>query len=415
MAQAKRKGTTTQPLIIDSWLLWSAVGLASLGVVMIASASLAIAENAGLHPLYYVLKHLVALTLGTLMGLVCLRLPLSNLEKASPLFMLLSFPLLMLVFVPGFGVTVNGATRWVRTGILNFQVVEAVKIMLAVYLAGYAVRHAEAIRTRFAGSFKPLVVACLLAGLLLAQPDFGGAVLVLGMSAAVIWQAGARLRDLAALALLTLPPGIWLAFATPYRLERLRSFMDPWADPFSGGFQLTQALIAVGRGEWFGVGLGGSVQKLFYLPEAYTDFILAVLAEELGLVGVAGVMLLFGLLVGRGLVIAMQALHQHQYFAGYLAYALSFLLGLQAMVSIGVNLGVLPTKGLTLPLISSGGSSAMMSCVMIALLLRVAHEVHVVAAAPQSRAPKRRATTARSSGSRGSDRAAGRKGRRAGA
>ncbi len=386
MSQAKRQQSTrSEPLIIDGWLGWSAVSLAALGLVMIASASLAIAENAGMHPLYYAFKHTVALTLGCLLGLVCLKIPLRNLEKASPLLMLLIFPLLMAVFVPGLGVTVNGATRWIRTGLLNFQVVEAAKIMLAIYLAGYAVRHAEAIRSGFLGSFKPLAVACLIAVVLLAQPDFGGAVLVLGMTGAVIWQAGSRLRDLAALALLTLPPAIWLAFSEGYRVSRLKSFMDPWADPFNNGFQLTQALIAVGRGEWLGVGLGGSVQKLFYLPEAHTDFILAVLAEELGLLGLVGVMLLFGILVGRGLVIAMAALHQGQYFAGYLAYGLSFLLGLQAIVNMGVNLGVLPTKGLTLPLISSGGSSAMMSCVVIALLLRVAHEVHQHAGAAQSR------------------------------
>ena len=377
MAQARRKSNSTSPpLIIDRWLVWSAFALASLGIVMVASASLAIADNAGLHPLYYAIKHAVALTLGTLLALICLRVPLSNLEKVSPLFMLLSFPLLMLVFVPGFGVTVNGATRWVRTGLLNFQVVEAVKIMLAVYLAGYAVRHSESLRSRFLGSFKPVAVACAVAVLLLAQPDFGGAVLIVGMTGAVIWQGGARLRDLLSMLLLTLPLGIFLAFSQPYRVERLRSFLDPWADPFDGGFQLTQALIAVGRGEWFGVGLGGSVQKLFYLPEAHTDFILAVLAEELGLMGVVLVMVLFGILVGRGLVLAMRALHQGQYFSGYLAYGLSFLLGFQALVSIGVNLGRLPTKGLTLPLISSGGSSALMTCVIIGLLLRVGHEVH---------------------------------------
>ncbi|MEM9532640.1 MAG: putative lipid II flippase FtsW [Pseudomonadota bacterium] len=376
MGQARRKAEKSRaPLLLDPWILASALMLAALGIIMITSASLAIAENQGIHPLFYAFKHVVALTLGTLLALICLRLPLANLEKASPLLMLLCFPALMVVFVPGFGVTVNGATRWVRTGLLNFQVVEAVKIMLAIYLAGYAVRHSEALRSRFLGSVKPLGVACVMATLLLAQPDFGGAVLLLGMTGAVIWQAGARFRDLGALALFLLPVGIWVAMSESYRLQRLVSFLDPWADPYSGGFQLTQALIAVGRGEWLGVGLGGSVQKLFYLPEAHTDFILAVLAEELGLIGVLVVMVLFAVLVVRGLIIAMQALHNGQYFAGYLAYGLSFVIGLQALVSIGVNFGVLPTKGLTLPLVSSGGSSALMSCVMLGLLLRVAHEV----------------------------------------
>ncbi len=264
--------------------------------------------------------------------------------------------------------------------------------MLAIYLAGYLVRQAETLRTRFVGSLKPLLLAGLAAGLLLAQPDFGGAILVLGLTGAMIWQGGARLKDLGALAVLALPALIWAAFSESYRMERLKSFLDPWADPYDGGFQLTQALIAIGRGEWFGVGLGGSVQKLFYLPEAHTDFILAVLAEELGLVGVIAVLGLFALLVGRGLVIAMRSLDQGRYFAGYLAFALSFMIGLQSVVSIGVNFGVLPTKGLTLPLISAGGSSVVVSCLMVGLILRAAHEAAPAGGRPATVASRRRKT-----------------------
>jgi len=396
MRQAKIKQPKTQglfgagePLQLDLPLLGGALALAGLGLVMISSASIAIAEKEGVGSFYYVIKHVVALGLGTSLALLAMRVPLDNLAKASPLFMLLVFPLLMLVFVPGLGVTVNGATRWIRTGLLNFQVVEAAKIMLIIYLAGYLVRHHQAVTTSFKGCLKPCLLVGVVALLLLAQPDFGSAVLVLAVTGAMIWIGGARLRDLLVFALVTLPALAWLATSESYRLKRLVSFMDPWADPYAGGFQLTQALIAIGRGEWTGVGLGGSVQKLFYLPEAHTDFILAVLAEELGLMGVALVLGLFALLVGRGLLIAARALQLGQTFAGYLAYGLSVLIGMQAAISVGVNFGVLPTKGLTLPLVSSGGSSTMMVCLMLGLLLRVAHEVNVTEEEVEAREVKR--------------------------
>jgi len=222
---------------------------------------------------------------------------------------------------------------------------------------------------------KPLGIAIAFAGLLLAQPDFGSATLLFAVVLGMVWLGGARLRDLAILGSMALPAVAWLALSQDYRVKRLTSFLDPWADPFKDGFQLTQALIAIGRGEWFGVGLGGSVQKLFYLPEAHTDFILAVLAEELGFAGILLVLGLFAWLVGRGFFIGMRAIEQNRHFAAYCAFGVSLMLGLQALVSIGVNLGVLPTKGLTLPLISSGGSSVMMTCAAIGLLARVSYEV----------------------------------------
>ena len=239
-------------------------------------------------------------------------------------------------------------------------------------------------------------LAAAIAILLLAQPDFGGATLILATTVAMIWIGGGRWRDMFSMTIAGLPLMIWAALSESYRLRRLKSFLDPWADPYDGGFQLTQALIAIGRGEWLGVGLGGSVQKLFYLSEAHTDFILAVLAEELGLAGIVLLMALLGLLVGRGLLLAMRALENRQYFAGYLAYGLSVAIAMQATISIGVNLGVLPTKGLTLPLISSGGSSAMMMCVTIGLLLRVAHEVKLESPAlPPKPASKSRRSASR--------------------
>ncbi|HEY0178930.1 MAG TPA: putative peptidoglycan glycosyltransferase FtsW, partial [Dokdonella sp.] len=231
------------------------------------------------------------------------------------------------------------------------------------------------VQSSLLGVIKPLGIATLLVVMLLAQPDFGSATLLMAVALGMVWLGGARPSNLAMLAALATPALAWAAFSQDYRVKRLTSFLDPWADPFKDGFQLTQALIAIGRGEWLGVGLGASVQKLFYLPEAHTDFILAVIAEELGLAGIVLVLALFGWLVGRGFAIGLRALERGQRFAGYCAFGIALMIALQALVSIGVNLGVLPTKGLTLPLISSGGSSVMMTCAMIGLLVRVSYEV----------------------------------------
>jgi cell division protein FtsW len=246
---------------------------------------------------------------------------------------------------------------------------------MIVYLASYLVRHREKVQGSFFGVIKPLGVALVIAGMLLVQPDFGSAALLLAVTLGMVWLGGARFSNLAALGTLAIPAIAWAAFSQDYRVKRLTSFLDPWADPFKDGFQLTQALIAIGRGEWFGVGLGSSVQKLFYLPEAHTDFILAVIAEELGFAGIVLVLALFGWLIGRGFQIGLRAVERGQRFAGYCAFGVSLMIALQALVSIGVNLGVLPTKGLTLPLISSGGSSVMMTCAAIGLLIRVGYEV----------------------------------------
>jgi len=247
---------------------------------------------------------------------------------------------------------------------------------VVVYVASYLVRHRDSVETKFLGAVKPVAVAGLTAVLLLAQPDFGSAALIGVVTIGMLWLAGARMRNLVIMGLPLVPLGVWLALSTDYRVKRLTSFLDPWKDPFNNGFQLTQALIAVGRGKWFGVGLGGSVQKLFYLPEAHTDFILAVIAEELGFVGVLFVLASFALLVGRGLQLGLRGVEVGQHRAGYVAFGISLMIGLQALVSVGVNLGVLPTKGLTLPLISSGGSSTLMTCVMLGVLVRAGYEIH---------------------------------------
>ena len=372
-SQAKRRGAPQGRY--DPGVLLSAIGLASLGLIMVASSSISIADSQHIGPFYYLIRHLVFLALGITLACVVARVELARIEKHAVLLLLVAFIMLLLVFVPGIGMRINGARRWIHLGISGFQSVEMVKLILIVYLASYLVRHRESVHGSMAGVLKPIGISGLLVLLLLAQPDFGSATLLLAVSLGMIWLGGARLRNLGLLAALATPALAWAAMFEDYRLKRLKSFLDPWADPFNEGFQLTQALIAVGRGEWFGVGLGASVQKLFYLPEAHTDFILAVIAEELGFFGILLVLGLFGTLVGSGMRIGLRAMERGQRFGGYCAFGISLMIAFQALVSIGVNLGVLPTKGLTLPLISSGGSSVMMTCVAIGLLARVSYEL----------------------------------------
>jgi cell division protein FtsW len=362
------------PVQLDRWVLVPAILLLALGIVMVGSASIATAEGQGVPPYHYLARHLVFIAFGVLLALSLRIIPVAFLERISRPLLVLSVMLLMLVMVPGLGHTVNGSTRWIRLGIVNFQVVEAVKLMVIIYLAGYLSRKAALVQSRFFDTFKPLLFAGLLSAILLLQPDMGSAAVITAIVVGMVWLAGAAWRHLFVLAMVTLPAFGWAAME-PYRLRRIVSFMDPWADPFASGFQLTQALIAVGRGELFGVGIGASIQKLFYLPEAHTDFIFAVLAEEFGLAGVIGVLLLFALLVTRIMVIGVMAHRQGRPFAGFVAYGIGLWIGLQALVSVGVNLGVLPTKGLTLPLISSGGSSMMMTLIALGVVLRIRYEL----------------------------------------
>ncbi len=359
----------------DRWLFAAALSLALLGVVMVASSSIAIAEGAGVSPFHYLTRHLIFLALGTLLGVGFALLPLPLMERHARLFLLLAVLLLVAVFLPGVGVRVNGAKRWLRLGLSNFQAVEAVKLFLIIWLASYLVRFRADVQHSFKGTIKPLLVAGVIVLLLLKQPDFGSASLLLAIVLGMIWLGGARARDLFGLAAATMPVMAWAALSESYRVKRLTSFLDPWKDPFNDGFQLTQALIAIGRGEWFGVGLGGSIQKLFYLPEAHTDFILAVIGEELGLIGICAVVGLFALLCGRLFVLARRAEERGLGFAANVGYGIAIWLSVQAVVSIGVNLGLLPTKGLTLPLISSGGSSLLMTCAAIGVALRISYEL----------------------------------------
>lgn len=360
---------------VDALLLFAACALAAFGLVMVSSSSIAIAEGEGESPFYYVMRHATFLGIGLTLATGMLLVPLAVLERHSRLFLLAAVLLLLAVFIPGIGKRVNGALRWIDFRVLTFQAVEAVKLLLIVYLASYLVRFRTQVRLSLIGILKPLAITAVLVAALLVQPDFGSAALLLAIAVGMIWLGGARFRDLGGLALLGMPVMAMAALAEPYRVKRLKSFLDPWADPFNDGFQLSQALIAIGRGEWTGVGLGASIQKLFYLPEAHTDFIFAVIAEELGLAGVVLVLLLFALLCGRLFTLGLRAVERGMPFGGYCLFGIALWIGVQALVSVGVNLGVLPTKGLTLPLISSGGSSLLMTCAAIGLALRVSWEL----------------------------------------
>lgn len=387
--QAREAGVARPVVGIDHWVLLPALLLVAVGIVMVGSASIAVSEGQQLQVYHYLVRHCFYVAMGVALACAFRVVPIEFLQRVSRPMMLLSVLALLLVFIPGLGHTVNGSTRWIRLGFVNFQVVEAVKLSVIIYMAGYLARKADLVRTRFFDTLKPLLFGGLLSAILLAQPDMGSAAVIIAIIAGLIWLAGAAWKHIAVLGLLTLPV-FGFAAMEPYRLRRIVSFMDPWSDPFNSGFQLTQALIAVGRGELFGVGLGASIQKLMYLPEAHTDFIFAVLAEEFGLVGVVFVMGLYLLLITRIMVIGIVAHRRERPFAGFLAFGVGLWLGLQAIVSIGVNLGVLPTKGLTLPLISSGGSSILMTLLALGMVLRIKYELDLETGAPVRRrvAPK---------------------------
>ena len=359
----------------DPWLLGAALALACLGVVMVASSSIAIGENLGVGPFHYLVRHVLFVGVGLGLAMVTMRTELKAVEKHNQWLLLGCFVLLLLPWLPGIGVTVNGARRWINLGVSRFQVVEAVKVLYIVWLASYLVRFRDEVNATWPAMLKPLGVAGLLIVMLLAQPDFGSATLLLGITAGMLVLGGVNLPRMSAPVVIALPAMVALVVFEPYRMRRVTSFMDPWQDQLGAGYQLSNALMAIGRGEWFGVGLGASVQKLNYLPEAHTDFIFSVIAEELGFAGVCVVIGLYALLVGRALYLGMKCVEMRRHFAGYIAFGTGLWVGMQSFVSIGVNLGVLPTKGLTLPLISSGGSSVMMTCVAIGLLLRVSYEL----------------------------------------
>jgi len=363
------------PLQLDPVLLVTAVALLFGGMVILASASISISDNTQNYPFYYVGRQALAALIGGAAGFAVLFIPMRVWSSVGPLMLLLGIVLLLVVLVPGVGHTVNGSTRWLRLGAINLQVSEPVRLSLIIYLAGYLVRQNKCLRERFLGFLRPMLVLSLACGLLLKEPDFGAAFVLMATALAMLFVAGARFRDFLIFAALAVAAMATLVVTAAYRLERVTGFLDPWSDPYASGFQLTQSLIAIGRGEWFGVGLGNGVQKLFYLPEAHTDFVFAVFAEEFGLLGSLLLISLFLVLLWRAFMLGIRAAKLDRFFEAYLAVGIGTWLGLQAFINVGVNMGLLPTKGLTLPLISYGRSSLIVTLVSIGLLLRIHHEL----------------------------------------
>lgn len=367
--------TTLKPMALyDKWLLAAIALLVGLGLLMVASSSIVISQQQYHQSFHYLIHQMVYLLLGIGLGLFVLRIDMRYWEKISALLLLVSLFILAIILIPGVGRSVNGSVRWIGIGPFGIQASEFAKLALILYLASYLVRHEAEIRTHVMGFVKPIIVLSLMAVLLIQEPDFGTVVVTLATLLGMMFLAGARLGPF--IVLLCLAGGsIWaVAIASPYRMARLTTFLDPWANQFDSGYQLTQSLIAFGRGGLWGTGLGESVQKMFYLPEAHTDFLFAVLSEELGLVGILCTLALYTLIIARGMLIGRHAHMVQKFFSAYTAYGISLCLALQAMINIGVNAGVLPTKGLTLPLMSYGGSSMLINCISLAILFRIDHE-----------------------------------------
>jgi len=362
------------PAEVDLTLLWSALFLLLIGMVMVYSASIAIAEAGrftGNHPAYFLVRHGVFLTTGLVAAGFAFQVPLTTWQQLSPWLFVAGFVLLALVLVPGIGRDVNGARRWLSLGVANLQPSELMKLFAVLYAADYTVRkmaHMHDLKR----AFLPMAVAMVAVGiLLLKEPDFGAFVVIIALSIGILFLGGMRARLFAILIVVLAGAFAVLIIVSPYRRDRIFGFMDPWSDAFGRGYQLSHALIAFGRGELLGVGLGASVEKLFYLPEAHTDFLLAVIAEELGFAGVVVVVVLFGLLVQRAFAIGRRAVALERLYPALVAQGLGIWLGIQGFINMGVNMGLLPTKGLTLPLMSFGGSGILVNCVAVAILLRV--------------------------------------------
>lgn len=362
------------PMIFDRHLLFAAAALLVLGLVMVGSASITVADSKLAQPLYYFTRQIIFALVGLGLAYLVISVRLSVWQKIAPQLLFSGVVLLILVLIPGIGREVNGSSRWLPLGPINVQVAEVIKLFSIIYIADYLQRHHGQLQGSFFKVTGPLFLLAVAAALLLLQPDMGSVVVILSTVLAMLFLGGARLDVFATLMVIMVGLFSALIWIAPYRLARLQSFMDPWADPFGSGFQLTQALIAFGRGDWLGVGLGSSMQKLFYLPEAHTDFLYSILAEELGLIGAMTVIVLFFVFIWRALSIGRAAELAGQVFAAQIAYGIGIWLGLQACVNMGVNMGALPTKGLTLPLMSYGGSSLVIVCIAIALLFRVDQE-----------------------------------------
>ncbi|MEC5397756.1 putative lipid II flippase FtsW [Uliginosibacterium sp. H1] len=367
-------GASHQERELDALLFWSASALLLFGLVMVYSSSIAFAEGSrlsGHQSHFFLLRHAVFLTIGVVAGTAAFQMPVRIWQQMAPTLFFIGIVLLVLVLIPGIGKEVNGARRWIGLGPINMQPSELMKVFVALYAADYTVRKLPDMSS-FKRAFLPMAGVVLLVGaLLLREPDFGAFVVITCIAFGILFLGGLNARIFALLLVVALLGFAVLAITSPYRLERLVNFVDPWKNELTSGYQLTHALIAFGRGEWFGVGLGASVEKLFYLPEAHTDFILAVVAEELGFAGVMTVVVLFAVLVQRAFAIGRQALQLDRFFAGLVAQGIGLWIGVQSFINMGVNMGLLPTKGLTLPLMSFGGSGIVANCIALGILLRI--------------------------------------------
>jgi len=361
----------------DQSLVWAVLVLMAIGIVMVYSASIAIAEAerfTGNRAHFYLMRQSTFVAIGLFAAIVAFQLPTVVWQRAAPWLFGFGVLLLVLVLVPGVSREVNGARRWLPLVVFNLQPSELVKLFAVVYAADYTVRKAAYVDSLKRGLLPMLVVMLFTGALLLRQPDFGAFAVITIIAMGILFLGGMNWRLFAGLLVMLAVGFVALIVTSPYRLQRIIGFMDPWADPFGKGYQLSHALIAFGRGEWFGVGLGASVEKLFYLPEAHTDFVLAVIAEELGFVGVVTVILLFAWIAWRAFSIGAQAARLERGFQALVAQGVGLWISVQAIINIGVNMGVLPTKGLTLPMLSFGGSAVLANCLALALLLRVDYE-----------------------------------------
>lgn len=390
----KKKVIKTDYFHYDSLLVASSLALLLIGYVMVVSSSLHLfnPEKDG-HFWDYPLKQLAHIAIGVTLAKVVSLIPLRVWQKLGPVLFVASLLLLMVVLVPGLGKTVNGSTRWLFIAGIGIQVSEALKFAAVIYMAGYVNRHHQSLRESAFGLFKPLMLFSVASMLLLLEPDFGSAVVVLMIAMGIMFLAGAKLSHFSLLFTLVVTLAAILVKIEPYRMKRVIGFLDPFANPLGEGYQLSNALICFGDGGIFGTGLGNGIQKLSYLPEAHTDFLFSVIAEELGLVGVVLIIALFSILVWRAFKVAEQAEQAGEKFAAYLAYGLGVWFGFQAFVNMGVNMGMLPTKGLTLPLMSYGGGSMIIMCCAVGLLFRVYSEVAEINASniPEPRVRAKRA------------------------
>ncbi|MCF1182834.1 putative lipid II flippase FtsW [Marichromatium gracile] len=355
----------------DHALLICVLALLGFGLVMVASASMSIAESCCGTPFYYVIRHAIALVLGLIGGVAAYRLPLLWWERYGVWLFLFGMASLVLVLLPGIGYSVNGATRWIPLGPFNLQPSEFMKLFAVVYVAGYLVRHADAVANRISGFIHPMILVGVAGAMILMQPDFGTTAVMLATVMGMLFLGGVSVLPFVLLIAVVGAGLITLVLVSPYRMQRVTSFLDPFDDPFNSGYQLSQALIAFGRGEWLGVGLGNGIQKQFFLPEAHTDFLASVIGEEFGLLGTLLLVAAFVFVTWRAFAIGARAQALGKLFAAHAAQGIGLWIGMQAFVNIGVNVGLLPTKGLTLPFLSYGSNSLIVACVAVGLLLRI--------------------------------------------